>query len=114
MFTIGLDVQDYGNVSYTAEKITDIHNMTHLGDVAGCTSRVSEMVQQALKDKRRVVTLGGDHSVGIGTIDGHVKVCILKSSVIFIQIFKEFENLSVEKKTLSTALGFEPRSVPNL
>ena len=25
-------------------------------------------------------------------------------------IFKEFKNLSVEKKTLSTALGFEPRS----
>ena len=25
-------------------------------------------------------------------------------------IFKESENLSVEKKTLSTALGFEPRS----
>ena len=25
-------------------------------------------------------------------------------------IFKEFENISVEKKTLSTALGFEPRS----
>ena len=25
-------------------------------------------------------------------------------------IFKEFENLSVEKKALSTALGFEPRS----
>ena len=25
-------------------------------------------------------------------------------------IFKEFENLSVEKKTFSTALGFEPRS----
>ena len=25
-------------------------------------------------------------------------------------IFKEFENLSVEKKMLSTALGFEPRS----
>ena len=24
--------------------------------------------------------------------------------------FKEFENLSMEKKTLSTALGFEPRS----
>ena len=25
-------------------------------------------------------------------------------------VFKEFENLSVEKMTLSTALGFEPRS----
>ena len=29
---------------------------------------------------------------------------------IFAKIIKEFENLSVEKKTLSTALGFEPRS----
>ena len=29
----------------------------------------------------------------------------------YIIIFKEFENLSVEKKTLSTALGFEPRSL---
>ena len=27
-----------------------------------------------------------------------------------ILLFKEFENLSVEKKALSTALGFEPRS----
>ena len=28
----------------------------------------------------------------------------------FFFFFKELENLSVEKKTLSTALGFEPRS----
>ena len=28
----------------------------------------------------------------------------------YLTIFKEFENLSVEKMTLSTALGFEPRS----
>ena len=30
--------------------------------------------------------------------------------LILSEAFKEFENLSVEKKTLSTALGFEPRS----
>ena len=29
---------------------------------------------------------------------------------VHIYIFEEFENLSVEKKTLSTALGFELRS----
>ena len=29
---------------------------------------------------------------------------------LLLSIFKEFENLSVEKMTLSTALGFEPRS----
>ena len=30
--------------------------------------------------------------------------------ILLILILEEFENLSVEKKTLSTALGFEPRS----
>lgn len=53
--------------------------MTHLGDVAACTRLLSEQVQQILKDGRCVVTLGGDHSVGIGTIDGHVKVCFKKT-----------------------------------
>lgn len=48
--------------------------MTHLGDVAGCTSKLSEQFQQVLKKDRRVLTIGGDHSLGIGTIDGHVKV----------------------------------------
>ncbi|XP_033207415.1 arginase, hepatic [Belonocnema kinseyi] len=71
---LGLDVKDYGNVSYKTEPIPGVDNMIHLSEVAGCTSRVSEMVQQALNDDRTVVTLGGDHSVGIGTIDGHVKV----------------------------------------
>lgn len=52
--------------------------MSHLGEVAACTHRVSQLVQQALKDQRRVITLGGDHSVGIGTIDGHVKVGVKK------------------------------------
>ena len=33
------------------------------------------------------------------------------SSRHYYTIFKEFENLSVEKMTLSTALGFEPRSL---
>lgn len=48
--------------------------MSHLGDIAGCTSCLSEQVQQVLKEDRRVLTIGGDHSLGIGTIDGHVKV----------------------------------------
>ena len=29
---------------------------------------------------------------------------------VHVKLFKEYENLSVEKKTLSTALGFEPMS----
>lgn len=65
---------DYGDIKYEPEYKCNISNMSHLGDVAACTNRLSESVQKVLKDGRRVLTLGGDHSLGIGTIDGHVKV----------------------------------------
>ena len=68
-----MDVKDYGNVKYEPTNI-NIDNMSHMGDVAGCTQKLSEMVQQVLQDNRNVLTIGGDHSIGIGTIDGHVKV----------------------------------------
>ncbi|XP_003485979.1 arginase, hepatic [Bombus impatiens] len=71
--SLGLDVKDYGDISYKAKNVDGVNNMSHLGDVAGCTSYLSEKVQEILKDDRRVLTIGGDHSVGIGTIDGHVK-----------------------------------------
>lgn len=67
-------MKDYGNILYKAKNVAEVDNMTHLGDVAGCTSKLSEQFQQILKKDRRILTLGGDHSLGIGTIDGHVKV----------------------------------------
>ncbi|OXU22802.1 hypothetical protein TSAR_004606 [Trichomalopsis sarcophagae] len=70
---LGLNVHDYGNVQYETASI-NVDNMPNLGDVAACTQKLSEMVQQSLRDGRRVLTIGGDHSIGIGSIDGHVKV----------------------------------------
>lgn len=70
---LGLDVKDYGDIIYKMAGTCNVNNMTHLGDVAACTKLLSEQVQKILKDDRCVLTLGGDHSVSIGTIDGHVQ-----------------------------------------
>ncbi|XP_014598729.1 PREDICTED: arginase-2, mitochondrial isoform X2 [Polistes canadensis] len=70
---LGLDVKDYGDIIYKTVGTGDINNMTHLEDVAACTKLLSEQVQKILKDDRCVLTLGGDHSVSVGTIDGHVQ-----------------------------------------
>ena len=67
-------MKDYGDVLYKVQNVPGVDNMSHLGDVAGCTSILSEQFQRILNDGRRVLTIGGDHSLGIGTIDGHVKV----------------------------------------
>lgn len=73
----GKDVHDYGNISYEPEKIEHVENMTHLTHVAACSNQLSETVQKIIKDQRQVLTIGGDHSVSIGSIDGHVKVRII-------------------------------------
>lgn len=71
---LDLNIHDYGDVSYESENIQGVDNMSQLGHVAACTHRLSQQVQKVFSDGRRVLTLGGDHSLGIGTIDGHVKV----------------------------------------
>lgn len=73
---LDLDVKDYGNLSYEVEETREVDNMPHLKEVAACNHNLSKMVQQILSEGRQVLTLGGDHSLGIGTIDGHVKVSI--------------------------------------
>ncbi|XP_066603083.1 arginase, hepatic isoform X2 [Prorops nasuta] len=71
--SLGLDVKDYGDILYRESNINGVSNMEHLSHVAACTNRLSEQIQQVLNDGRRALTIGGDHSLGIGTIDGHVK-----------------------------------------
>ncbi|EZA51566.1 hypothetical protein DMN91_011895 [Ooceraea biroi] len=68
-----LDVQDYGDVLYHAEDVDKVNNMSHLNHVASCTSHLSKQIQQVLQEGRQALTIGGDHSLSIGTIDGHVK-----------------------------------------
>ncbi|XP_048515371.1 arginase, hepatic [Athalia rosae] len=71
--SLGIDIKDYGDLTYEAENVT-VSNMTKMGHFAGCTKCLSEKVQEILHDGRQVLTLGGDHSLGVGSIDAHVKV----------------------------------------
>ncbi|XP_011871943.1 PREDICTED: arginase, hepatic isoform X2 [Vollenhovia emeryi] len=71
--TLELDVRDYGDVVYNASNMNDVKNMSHLSHVASCMNSLSEQIRQVLRDGRQALTIGGDHSLGIGSIDGHVK-----------------------------------------
>lgn len=74
-------MQDYGNIEYETSNIS-VDNMSHLDHVAGCAKKLSEKVQQVLQEGKNILTIGGDHSIGIGSIDGHVKVKKAKKKAI--------------------------------
>ncbi|CAK1599720.1 unnamed protein product [Parnassius mnemosyne] len=71
----GLDIKDYGDIDTTAtDADVEVDNMAHLPQVSACNKNLSERVSQVLKDGRVAVTIGGDHSIGVGTVDGHYNV----------------------------------------
>lgn len=71
-----IDVRDYGNIQYTSKELHGrlADNMKKLRDFAYCTMALSKQVQTIIRDNRVCVTLGGDHSIAVGSIDGHINV----------------------------------------
>ncbi|CAH0557728.1 unnamed protein product [Brassicogethes aeneus] len=77
-----VDVKDYGDVSYNINEVKEILNMKEYPHFASCNLEVSRNVEKIVKDGRICLTLGGDHSIAVGTVDGHIKaktenICIL-------------------------------------
>ncbi|XP_052563992.1 arginase, hepatic [Culex pipiens pallens] len=72
-----LDIRDYGDIRYEALNLQGrlAANMKKLEHVASCTRFLSERVTQVLNEERLCLTLGGDHAIAIGSIDGHLKHC---------------------------------------
>ncbi|XP_060517350.1 arginase, hepatic [Cylas formicarius] len=80
-----VNIRDYGNVAYDVAadlETNNVPNMKGYAHVAACNREISKNVSDIIRDGRICITLGGDHSLGIGTVDGHLKamnenVCVL-------------------------------------
>ncbi|KAJ8734095.1 hypothetical protein PYW07_014646 [Mythimna separata] len=70
----GLDVKDYGDIETPGIEEVAMENMAHLALVSACNKKLSQKVSQVLREDRIAVTIGGDHSIGVGTVDGHYQV----------------------------------------
>lgn len=65
----GLDVKDFGDIETSScENNVNVNNMNHLPLVSACNKNLSERVSHVLKDGRIAVTVGGDHSIGVGQL----------------------------------------------
>ncbi|XP_013794391.1 arginase-1-like [Limulus polyphemus] len=73
MQELGLNVKDLGDVEITEVPDENVQQglAIHSPTVGLVAKKVSEKVSQVLRDNYLCVTLGGDHSLGLGTIHGH-------------------------------------------
>lgn len=69
-----INIKDYGNIEYELMKPSGrkIDNLKELGHVAACNKKLTHKIEEILNDNRMPITLGGDHSIAIGSISGHL------------------------------------------
>ncbi|XP_077986199.1 arginase-1-like [Glandiceps talaboti] len=69
------EVEDYGDIVFI-----DIEDDPPFGitknprNVGAANKKISDMVSKVIQDNRMCISLGGDHSMAIGTIHGHAQV----------------------------------------
>lgn len=73
-FNQNIDIKDFGDVT-ESEEIVDYakqipKNMPNYNEFVDMSFRLSEKVQEVLRDGRLCMTLGGDHSIGFGNSYG--------------------------------------------
>lgn len=90
IYTIGVPIKEGCNVDgadlgisalkkeIPFDEIIDIHdvdtsyqvNMKHIETVLDCTNRLADKVYKALENSQTVITIGGDHSLAVGSVAG--------------------------------------------
>lgn len=82
-----INIKDYGNMEYELMKPSGrkIDNLKELGHVASCNKKLAHKIEEILNDNRMPITLGGDHSIAIGSISGLLtKVPAEKLAVLWV------------------------------
>jgi arginase len=69
---LGIDTADRGNVATPVAEATAAHDprARFLPAIKATCERIAELVGEALDEARIPIVLGGDHSIGLGTLGG--------------------------------------------
>ncbi|XP_028914180.1 arginase-2, mitochondrial [Ornithorhynchus anatinus] len=74
---LGCRVHDFGDLSFTSVPDDEIYNNRILNprSVGRANQELAEAVDRAVSAGHSCVTVGGDHSLAIGSISGHARKC---------------------------------------
>ena len=83
-FNEHVDIKDFGNLTIKAEDVEiSSTNMLNYSRFMPLMQEISEKVQEIRAENRICVTLGGDHTLAVGTICGHLNASE-KLSLIYV------------------------------
>ncbi|XP_038621364.1 arginase-2, mitochondrial [Tachyglossus aculeatus] len=74
---LGYRVHDFGDLSFTSVPDDELYNNRILNprSVGRANQELADVVNRAVSDGHSCITVGGDHSLAIGSISGHARKC---------------------------------------
>ncbi|XP_006873111.1 PREDICTED: arginase-2, mitochondrial [Chrysochloris asiatica] len=74
---LGCHIKDFGDMSFTQVPKDELYNnlIVNPRSVGLANQELAEVVSRAVSDGHKCITVGGDHSLAIGTISGHTRHC---------------------------------------
>src|SRR3989344_2696140 len=68
----GLNINDLGNIQCTSPEDVKVGNLKakYLDAISGVCKKVADLVGESIKNSKKIIILGGDHSVAIGSVSG--------------------------------------------
>lgn len=72
--SVNLHVRDVGDLLYDPiPNLTPLKNYHNIADVAACQRELSKHVEEIVSQGHMCLTIGGDHSISVGSVTGSIK-----------------------------------------
>ncbi|KAK6997786.1 arginase-1-like isoform X1 [Biomphalaria glabrata] len=114
----GASVYDYGNLQFETVRNDGefVKGCKHSRTVGLANSQIAERVEMVLKTERKVLLLGGDHSVAIGSIAGHSNFSKRNVAVIWVDAHPDINTplTSLSGHLHGMPVSFLSREMPHI
>lgn len=97
---VGINVSDLGDIACTPRGQVEVGStkLKHLKEIVRVAHETAEVVEKEIKKGNKVVALGGDHSLSLGTVAGASKALKGNLGLIYIDAHPDF---NTDKTTIS-------------
>ncbi len=122
LIAVGFDVTDGGNIECLPREQLKIGNvkLKYLEEILRVTGETAEKVHQIIKNGEKVIVLGGDHSLCLGTISGASAALSGDLGLIYLDAHGDMNTTettltgNIHGMPLSAVMGFGDERLVNL
>lgn len=87
---VGMDITDMGDIACETEAEEGSPKLKHLKEIVKISEEVASIIESQVNEGNKIIALGGDHTLSIGTVAGASKALKGNLGLIYIDAHGDF------------------------